>query len=48
MMGLILAMTAAALAPRKARNSVRSRSRNRWMAAFDGLISSLPLGIGGR
>ena len=34
---------AAALAPRRARNSVRSRSRIRWMAAFDGLISSLPL-----
>jgi hypothetical protein len=43
MMGLILAMTAAAFAPRRARNSVRSRSRIRWMAACDGLISSLPL-----
>src|SRR6266480_477931 len=41
-MGLSRAMTACALAPRRARISVRSRSRIRLTAALAGLISSLP------
>src|SRR5215207_2674295 len=40
MMGVSAARTAAALDPRSARISVRSRSRIRWIAATDGLISS--------
>src|SRR4051812_48831090 len=39
MMGVSTARTAAALDPRSARISVRSRSRIRWIAATDGLIS---------
>ncbi len=42
MMGLSLFTTANALAPRRARISVRSRSRIRLSAALLGLISSLP------
>ena len=42
MMGLSLAMTAMALAPRRARISAASRSRIRRIAALLGLISSLP------
>ena len=44
MIGLSLAMTAIALAPRRARISDASRSRTRLTAALDGLISSLRLG----
>jgi hypothetical protein len=40
MMGVSAARTAAALDPRSARISVRSRSRIRWIAATDGLISN--------
>jgi hypothetical protein len=40
MTGLSAAMTAAALEPRNVRISTRSRSRIRWMATLDGLISS--------
>ncbi len=42
MMGLSRLITASALAPRRARISVRSRSRIRLSAALLGLISSLP------
>ena len=48
MIGLSLAITASALAPRRARTSVRSRSRIRLTAALLGLISSLPSDSGGR
>jgi hypothetical protein len=41
MIGVSAARTAAALDPRSARISVRSRSRIRWIAAFDGLIRSV-------
>ena len=42
MIGLIVAITAAALLPRSARISVLSRCRIRLTAALLGLISSLP------
>ena len=41
MTGLILAMTAIALPPRRTRISAASRSRSLLTAALDGLISSL-------
>jgi hypothetical protein len=41
MIGVSAARTAAALDPRNARISLRSRSRIRWIAATDGLISSV-------
>jgi hypothetical protein len=43
MIGLSLAMTAAAFEPRRARTSTASRFRSRLTAAGLGLISSLPL-----
>ena len=43
-MGLIVAMTAIAFVPRSLRICPASCSRCFLMAAFDGLISSLPLG----
>ena len=44
MIGLSLAITASALAPRRAVTSVDSRFRIRRIASLLGLVSSLPLG----
>ena len=44
MIGTIFASTAATLAPRSARNSFASLSRNLLMAMTPGLMKSLPFG----